>query len=564
MATDADNRNADDRNADDRSADDRSAGDGDARAREAQAPGADERYAAAARQGMVLAHWAGLQPDAPAVTSAQGDRTFAQLNANANRLVRALRQRGVGAGDGLALMVSNRPEFPEVIAAAQRGGLRTTPINWHLTADEVAYIVGDCQARVFVADARFGEVAAAAATRAGGATVRLAVGGDIPGFESYDAALAPQDGGDIDDPVLGRSMLYTSGTTGRPKGVHRAETPPASAVGRLFGYRAGESRHLCTGPLYHAAPLAFSLAGPLNAGVGVVLMDRWSPEETLRLVEEERITHSHMVPTMFHRLLALPDAVREAADVSSLRMVIHGAAPCPVSVKKAMIDWWGPVLLEYYAATEGTGTFVTSADWLERPGTVGKPANPDHVRILDPVSSSDAPLPPGEVGTVYLRAPKVGRFDYFGDKAKTESTYRGEYFTLGDVGYLDEDGYLFLTDRSADLIISGGVNVYPAEVEGELLGHPAVGDAAVIGVPDPEWGESVVAVVELRDGIEPSGGLAEELIEYCRANLAGFKCPRRVDFVATLPRTDSGKLYKRRLREQYRAAAEQAGSRHAG
>jgi long-chain acyl-CoA synthetase len=514
----------------------------------------DDRYDVAAARGMVQAHWAQVQPDAPAIVSVHGDRTFAQLNAKANRLVRAWRERGVREGDAVALMVSNRPEFAEVVAATQRSGLRITPINWHLTAEEAAYIVGDCQARVFVADARFADVAAAAALQEQGATVRMAVGGDIGGFESYDAALAPHSDLDITDPILGRSMLYTSGTTGRPKGVHRSEVPPTSALARLFGYVRGETLHLCTGPLYHAAPLAFSLAQPLNAGVGVVLMDRWSPEETLRLIAEHHVTHSHMVPTMFHRLLALPDDVRAAADVSSLRMVLHGAAPCPVSVKHAIIEWWGPVLVEYYAATEGTGTFVTSADWLARPGTVGKPAAPDHVRILDAVSGE--PLPPGDVGTVYLKAPDVGRFDYFGDAAKTASSYRGDYFTMGDVGFLDQDGYLFLTDRSADLIISGGVNVYPAEVEAELLGHPAVGDAAVIGVPDPDWGETVVAVVELRDGIEASDDLAAVLIDHCRAGLARFKCPRRVDFTEHLPRSDSGKLYKRRLRDEYRAAAE--------
>jgi long-chain acyl-CoA synthetase len=514
---------------------------------------ADSLYDTAAARGMVQAHWAALQPDAPAVVSQSGDRTFAQLNGNANRLVRAWRARGVAAGDAVALMVSNRPEFAEVIAATQRSGLRVTPINWHLTADEAAYIVGDCQARVFVADARFGDVAAAAAAAAPGATVRLAIGGDIGGFDGYDEAVGAEDGADIDDPVLGRSMLYTSGTTGRPKGVNRPEVPPTSGLAQVFRYERGTSLHLCTGPLYHAAPLAFSLSIPLTAGVGVVMMDKWSPEETLRLIAEHRITHTHMVPTMFHRLLALPDEVRDAADVSSLVSVLHGAAPCPVSVKKAMIDWWGPVLLEYYAATEGTGSFVTSHDWLARPGTVGKPATPDHIRILDPVSGDQ--LPPGEIGTVYLKAPSVGRFDYFGDDAKTASSYRGDYYTMGDVGYLDEDGYLFLTDRSADLIISGGVNVYPAEVEAELLGHPAVGDAAVIGVPDPDWGESVVAVVELRDGVEGTDERASELIERCRAGLAHFKCPRRVDFTDELPRTDSGKLYKRRLRDTYRAAA---------
>ena len=516
---------------------------------------ADTRYDEAAKVGMVAAHWAAEQPDEPAIVSPLGNRTFAELNANANRLVRALRARGITAGDSVALMVANRPEFAEVVAATNRAGLRFTPINWHLTADEAAYIVADCEARAFVADARFAAVAAGAADKAPGATVRLAVGGDIDGFEPYAAALAAEDGTDIDDPQLGRSMLYTSGTTGRPKGVHRAEVPPTSGLGKLFGYEPGATMHLCTGPVYHAAPLAFSLAGPLNAGVGVVLMDGWSPAETLRLIEEHQITHSHMVPTMFHRLLTVPDEVRAAADVSSLRMVLHGAAPCPVSVKAAIIDWWGPVLLEYYAATEGVGTFVTSTDWLTKPGTVGKPAAADHIRILDPVSGDDMPV--GEIGTVYLKAPAVGRFDYFGDPGKTESSYRGEYYTMGDVGYLDDDGFLFLTDRSADLIISGGVNVYPAEVEAELLGHPAVGDAAVIGVPDPEWGETVVAVVELRDGLAPSDDLAAELIAHTRNRLAGFKCPRRVDFVEHLPRTASGKLYKRRLRDEYRAKAEQ-------
>jgi long-chain acyl-CoA synthetase len=511
-------------------------------------------YDAAARVGMIPAYWAGRQPDMPAIVSPHGDRTFAELDANANRLARAWRRHGVTAGDAVALMVANRPEFAEVAAATQRAGLRLTPINWHLTADEAAYIVGDCHARVFVADARFAEVAAAAAAKSPHVTVRLAVGGEVDGFEPYREVIAAEEGSALDDPRLGGSMLYTSGTTGRPKGVHRAEAPPASGLGALFGYAAGEALHLCTGPLYHAAPLAFSLAVPLNAGCGVVLMDRWSPEETLRLIAEHRITHSHMVPTMFHRLLRLPDEVRAAADVSSLRVVMHGAAPCPVAVKHAIIAWWGPVLVEYYAATEGTGTFVTSAEWLERPGTVGRVPAPDHVRILDPVSGE--PLPAGEIGTVYIKAPPVGRFDYFGDPAKTASSYRGDHFTMGDIGYLDEDGYLFLTDRSADLIISGGVNVYPAEVEAELLAHPDVGDAAVIGVPDPDWGEIVVAVVEPRAGVTPSDELAGALVAHCRASLAHFKCPRRVDFTDRLPRTDTGKLYKRRLRDEYRAAAE--------
>jgi long-chain acyl-CoA synthetase len=522
--------------------------------------GERERFTQAVLSGMTLAYWATRNPDHPAIISTHGDRTFAQLNARANQLARALRARGAVAGDAIAVMVSNRPEFAEVIAAAQRIGLRTTTINWHLTVDEAAYIVDNCEATVFVADARFRAVAADAATRAAGVRVRLSIGGATDGFEDYEVALDGEDGADVDDPVAGSSMLYTSGTTGRPKGVHRERAPATTSALPPLGYVPGESLHLCTGPLYHAAPLAFSLSLPFTSGVGVVLMDGWSPEETLRLIETHRISHSHMVPTMFHRLLALPDDVRAERDVSSLRNVLHGAAPCPVAVKRAIIEWWGPVLVEYYAATEGVGTFVTSDDWLQRPGTVGKPVNADHIRILD---DHGVEVPAGTIGTVYLKAPETGRFGYYKDPDKTAGTYRDDYFTMRDVGYLDEDGYLFLTDRSADLIISGGVNIYPAEVEAELLGHPSVGDVAVIGVPDDEWGERVVAVVEVQSGVEPTPALASELIDHCRANLAHFKCPRAIDFVDSLPRTDSGKLYKRRLRDEYRelAAAARGGER---
>jgi long-chain acyl-CoA synthetase len=289
------------------------------------------------------------------------------------------------------------------------------------------------------------------------------------------------------------------------------------------------------------------------SGAGVVTMERWDPEEALRLIETHKISHTHMVPTMFVQLLKLPKEVRERYDVSSLRHVMHGAAPCPVHVKHALIEWLGPVVFEYYAATEGTGTFVDSATWLSRPGTVGKVLPEDQVKIAD---DDGKELARNEIGTVFLKAPDIGRFEYFKAQEKTDSAYRGNYYTLGDVGYMDEDGFLFLTDRSVDLIITGGVNVYPTEIDAVLLAHPKVADSATIGIPNDEWGEEVKSVVELAAGTEPSRDLEAELIEFVRNRLAHFKCPKTIDFVETLPRQDNGKIYRRLLRDQYRAASE--------
>lgn len=513
------------------------------------APDPDQLNAAADR-GMLASFWSDADGDAPAVLSEAGDRTRAEANANANRLVRALRARGVEAGDGLALMCSNRPEFFETVAAARCAGLRLTTINWHLTADEAGYIVDDCEATAFVADARFERVARGAADLAPRLRATIAVGGRIDGFDDWDNALAPHSGLDIDNPVVGSTMLYTSGTTGRPKGVRRPPDPRSALdVAMLTQYRGNRHVHLCTGPLYHAAPLSFSLTAPASMGVPIVMMDGWSAERTLALIEEHRVTHTHMVPTMFHRLLALPDAVKERYDISSLAFIIHGAAPCPVEVKQRLMDWLGPIVWEYYAATEGAGTLVGPDEWLRKPGTVGRVSPPDHVRILDDAGAVAAP---GEIGTVFLRAPDDDRFEYFKAPEKTEGAYRDTHFTLGDVGYVDDEGYLFLTDRSAHLIISGGVNVYPAEVEAALLAHPAVGDVGVVGQPDDEWGEIVVAAVEPQEGVEPSDALGFELVEWCRDRIAHYKCPRRVIFVEELPRHDNGKLYKHQLREQLR------------
>ena len=514
-------------------------------------PEPDERDALSA-QGLELAWWASRQPSRPAIISPTGSRTFAQLNGNANQLVRALRRRGVRAGDSVALVCTNRPAFAEVVAACHRSGLRLTPINWHLTAEEAAYIAADCEARVLVVDSSLPATAVGVAEAVAESAVRLCVGGALPGYESYEDVLAAEAATDIDDAVIGSTMLYTSGTTGRPKGVHRLAAPPGRTI-NLFGYiEGGADLHLCTGPLYHAAPLAFSLAVPLGFGVGVVLMEEWDAEEALRLIDRHQVTHTHMVPTMFHRLLSLSPDVVAKYDTSSLRSIVHGAAPCPRAVKAALIEWLGPIVWEYYAATEGTGSFVDSATWLTKPGTVGRPLGAGLMIVGDEEGN---PLPAGEVGLVYLRAPSLGRFDYFKDADKTASTYRGDYFTLGDVGYMDDDGFLFLTDRTANLIISGGVNIYPAEIDAVILEHPAVGDVATIGVPNDEWGEEVKAVVELQPGLEPSADLASSIIELCRARLAHFKCPRTVDFVDVLPRQDNGKIYKRLLRDRYREQA---------
>ncbi len=524
---------------------------------------------------MLHAWWAARIGNRPALQTPHGDRTWAELNANINRLVRALRARGVQAGDAVAMMCTNGPEFIEVLYAAQRGGFRLTPINWHLTGEEAGYIIGNCEAKAFICSAELGPAVAGAATGARGpALARMAVhhplatgaaagAGPPAGFEDYAAVLVAEDGADLDDPVLGSQMLYTSGTTGRPKGVHRDSTAPASALGAVnfCGYdedwEASADAHLVTGPLYHAAPLAFSVAVPALYGVPLVIMDHWDPVEFLRLVEQHGVTHTHMVPTMFHRLLAVPEEERARADTSSLRFVIHGAAPCPVPVKQRLIDWLGPVVVEYYAATEGLGTLVDSATWLAHPGTVGRPMVPGLVKVADDAGTE---LPRGAIGLVFLHAPPSTTFDYYGDPEKTAGAFRGDYFTLGDMGYMDTDGYLFLTDRTANLIISGGVNIYPAEVDAVLLEHPAVGDVATIGVPDEEWGEVVLAVVQPAPGTVPDDELAGELVAFCRDHLAHYKCPRQVDFVAELPREDTGKIFKRKLREQYRASTTGKGA----
>jgi long-chain acyl-CoA synthetase len=503
-----------------------------------------------AARGMTLALHARRVPDEPALVIGDRTRTWASLNARANQLARLFRASGLGVGEAVALLGHNAFEFVETWAACMRAGLRLTPVNWHQSPDVVSYIVENCDAKALVASGRF----AAAASLAGQSphlVRRLAYGGAIEGFEDFDSALAEHEPVDLTDPEVGAYMLYTSGTTGRPKGVYRPVRPTVSQLTNKIletaDFRPGD-KALVTGPLYHAAPLSLNLVTPLNAGVACILMDKWDAEETLRLIERHRVTHTHMVPTMFHRMLQLPEATRRRYDVSSVRWILHGAAPCPPHVKQAIIDWFGPVVFEYYSSTEGGGVFIDTRDWLRKPGSVGRPVEGVAIKLLDADGNE---VGPNELGTVYIKAPATGRFSYYKDPAKTASSYRGDHYTLGDMGYLDAEGFLFLTGRSAELIISGGVNIYPVEIDEALIQHEAVADAAAVGVPNEDWGEEIKAVVELKPGYAANEATRESILAFARDRLPGFQRPRTVDFVDALPRSAAGKVLRQQVRDGY-------------
>jgi long-chain acyl-CoA synthetase len=496
------------------------------------------------------------QPDRVAVVDPAGrEISYEELAAKANSYARGLQALGLESGDAIVVLQPNGDELVAAYFAAIQAGLYVVVVNWHLVGSEVAYILSDSGAKAFLAHKQFADVAKAAADKVDiPARARFAVG-DVDGFRRIEELGAGERDGRPANRTAGSPMLYTSGTTGRPKGVRRPlsgadpdQVPFASTwFFGIFGLAPFDDHvHLCGSPLYHTAVLNF-VAISIQLGHTAVLMDRWDPEDMLRLIERHRVTHSHMVPTQFRRLLALPADVRARYDVSSLRNMIHGAAPCPLEVKRQMLDWWGPVVTEYYAATEGGGTVITGADWRCKPGSVGRPWPGSTIKVFD---DSGSELPVGEVGTVYM---KMGdsSFEYHKDKAKTEKARVGDLFTLGDVGHLDEDGYLYLHDRKADLIISGGVNIYPAEIEGELIMHPKVADVAVFGVPHEDWGEEIKAIVQPADGAEPGDALTAEILEYARARLAKFKLPKSVDYLAELPRDPNGKLYKRKLRDPY-------------
>ncbi|MFN8544050.1 MAG: acyl-CoA synthetase [Candidatus Binatia bacterium] len=488
--------------------------------------------------------------------------TAGALLAASNRLVHGLRALGLAKGDAVATVLPNGAPMIELYLAAAQAGFYLVPINHHLTASEIAYIVQDSGAKAFVGDRRFADAVHGAAEEIGfPAAGRFAVGA-IPGFRPYAELSTGQPDTAPADRIAGQVMNYTSGTTGRPKGVRRPLVPfDPDVVFSMFGMFLGmfgiqpkdDNVHLCGSPLYHTAVLLF-VGSSLHLGHAIVLMDKWSPEGTLQLIERYRVTTSHMVPTQFHRLLALPDDVRKRYDLSSLRHMIHAAAPCPVDVKRRMIGWWGPVIYEYYAASEGGGTIVTPQEWLEYPGTVGRAWPGSEIRIYDDDGNV---LGPGKIGTVYMALGQQ-EFEYHGDQKKTAANRRDGFFTVGDVGELNEQGYLFLRDRKIDMIIAGGANIYPAEIESVLLTHPKVADAAVFGIPHEDWGEEVKAVIEPAPDVAAGPALADDILGFCHQHLAKYKCPRTIDFTAQMPRDPNGKLYKRKLRDPYWVGRERA------
>jgi acyl-CoA synthetase (AMP-forming)/AMP-acid ligase II len=488
--------------------------------------------------------------------------TYRELDDEANRLAQLFADAGLEAGDHIAFCLENHPRFLALAWGATYAGLYYTAMSSRLTADEAAYIVNDCGAKVFITSAYKAELAEQLVDQMPEVRLRLMIDRAIDGYEPYEETVArypaePLGDGPPEDRVAGKDMLYSSGTTGRPKGVKPAfpDAPvsaPTSvtALGQiLFTYR-DDMVYLSPAPQYHAAPLRFTLAVQQVGGTAVV-MEHFDPEDFLRLVQEHHVTHTQVVPTMFIRMLKLPEDVRAKYDTSSLEMCVHAAAPCPVAVKEQMIEWWGPVIHEYYAGTEGNGfVYTNSQDWLAHKGSVGKAL----VGALHIVDEEGNEVPVGEEGTIYFDG--GAEFEYHNDPEKTAGSRLGTWSTLGDVGRVDEDGFLYLTDRKAYMIITGGVNVYPQEAENILAMHPKVADAAVIGVPNEDFGEEVKAIVQPIDMADAGPGLERELIAYCREHLADVKCPRSVDFREELPRHPTGKLYKRLLKDEYWAGHE--------
>ncbi len=494
-------------------------------------------------------------PDRVAYVMARSGHSvsYGQLDQRSNQGAHLMRSLGLGPGSAIAICLENHPRFFEIVWAAQRSGLQYTTVSSRLTAPEIEYIVKDCGAQVFITSKAKADVATELADSLGHLTARYMLDGTIPGYRAFEAENDAQPTTPVADEMEGVDMLYSSGTTGRPKGVKvkgaglPIGTAPALLLLMKALYGADEnSVYLSPAPLYHAAPLRFNVAMQRIGGTCVVMEDfdaRWA----LELIEKHRVTHSQWVPTMFVRMLKLPEDEQTRYDVSSLKVAIHAAAPCPIPVKEKMIEWWGPVLYEYYAGTEGNGfTSINSEEWLEHRGSVGRALTAE-IHILDDEGKE---LPTGEDGSIYFSG--GGEFEYHNAPEKTaESRTEQGWSTLGDIGHLDKEGFLYLTDRKANMIISGGVNIYPQEAENALITHPKVTDAAVFGIPNEDFGEEVKAVVQPANMDDAGPELERELIAYCQQQLSKIKCPRSIDFEAELPRHPTGKLYKRLLRDPY-------------
>ena len=480
----------------------------------------------------------------------------ARVLAGSAKFARALDRAGLPTRGAIACLSANTPETLFVYRGATWSGRRFTPLSSRWTAGEVDYVVENCEADALVVDVRYADVARGAAEKINPAR-RFSVGGEISGFRAWAEVEALSED-PYDKPLAGDTMLYTSGTTGRPKGVLRpraSDGPPPTMVSSagaammtaFMPEGARDGVHLAAAPLYHAGPNTYC-DGAILLGADVVLMEKFDPEQFLATVEEVGATSTFLVPTHFVRLLRLPEEVRNRYDLSSLSLVCHGSAPISIPVKRAMIEWWGPILFEFYGGTEGGGVMISSKAWLEKPGSVGLPRPGVDLKILD---EAGAPVATGVEGSVAFGLGE-SPFEYKGDPQKTaESRVAPGYFTMGDIGYVDEDGYLFLCDRRSDVIISGGVNIYPAQIESAILAVDLVVDCCVVGIPNEEWGEEVRAVVQLTEETSPDADVTDAILAHCRANLAGYQVPKGIDFDASLPRTETGKLARRALRDRY-------------
>lgn len=503
-------------------------------------------------------HFAELDPDFIAVVDPSGETwTRGRLAALVNRLARAFSAAGLAEGDSIAIVAPNCAEYLAAYLAGVQANLYVVPVNWHLSESELEFVLSDARARVVIAHERLGSERLRMLAEAASAADLLVCIGDAPGYMPLTELTEPHSSRPLRRSGSGRVMPYTSATTGRPKAVKLPLSNASTALHRKIEWHRSlgieiesDNVHLCTSMLYHSAPLEGCVTA-LHMGHRVVLVHIWQPELLLRLISEHRVTTSFMVPSMFVRLLKLPESVRAKYSTRSLRFVAHGGAPCPIDVKRRMLEWWGPIIWESYGAAEGQGTIVSPGEWMKYPGTVGRPIPGAAVKI---VGDDGTELPPNRVGTIYLKPHTGDRFEYIGDPDRTRRAYLGDYITVGDVGYVNEEGYLFICDRREDLILSSGMNIYPAEIEAALVQHPLVADCAVVGVKHELLGKVPKAFVQVEPGVETGPHLTADILRFLGSRLSAMKLPKRIEYVQTVPRAPTGKLYRRSLQAADTAA----------